>query len=249
MNAMMLMTYRANFINSMIATIAWGLFSLFSVVILTSNTSSLYGWSRNELLLLNGYYGLIIGVFHVFFSRNLERFSQVIHFGELDAVLLKPLDSQFMLSLWMVNFASIMRLIIAGCYVWVVASGLSLTFDIGKVIVFASLSLFSIVLLYSLWFCVITLTIWFTKLSNVVELLYNITGMARYPQEMYMQLSWLLMAMLIPVTLLIATPAKVYLQRGTIQDCLMLIGLAVVFFAVSRKFWHFALRYYTSASS
>lgn len=248
MNFMVLVIYRSNFINSMIATVAWGLFSLYSVVILTSKTTQIFGWSRNELLLLNGYYGLIIGVFHVLLSRNLERFSSVIHNGQLDSILTKPMDSQFMLSLWMVNYTSLARIVIAGWYVWYMGGILGVHLTFLKSIEFVSLSIASIMLLYSIWYSVVSCTIWFTKLSNVVELMYNITGMARYPQEIYMQLAWYIFALLLPLTLLITTPAKIYLGQGSIRDILLLLSFACIFFILSRKFWKFALRYYTSAS-
>lgn len=248
MNFMVLVIYRSNFINSMLATVGWGLFSLYSVVILTAKTTEIFGWSRNELLLLNGYYGLIIGVFHVLLSRNLERFSSVIHNGQLDSILIKPMDSQFMLSLWMVNYTSLARIIIAGWYVWYMGGVLHIQLTLLSAIEFIALSITSLILLYAIWYTVVSCTIWFTKLSNVVELMYNITGMARYPQEMYTQLAWYLFAFILPLTLLITTPAKIYLGHGSLWDIFQLVCFSTIFFVLSRKFWKFALRYYTSAS-
>src|SRR6185312_3229309 len=100
-----------NFINSTISSVGWGIISIISMYILTAKTSSIYGWNRNELLLLAGVYSVSIGIFHTIFSRNFDRFSKVIHLGDLDSILLKPIDSQFSLSFTLFNYMSITRLL------------------------------------------------------------------------------------------------------------------------------------------
>jgi ABC-2 type transport system permease protein len=107
-----LLSYRANLVNSAIASIGWGIISIVSMYILTAKNSSIYGWNRNELLLLTGVYSVSIGIFHTIFSRNFDRFSRVIHDGDLDGMLLKPVDSQFSLSFTLFNFMSVTRLLI-----------------------------------------------------------------------------------------------------------------------------------------
>lgn len=57
-----------------------------------------------------------------------------------------------------------------------------------------------------------------------------------------------LFVFLLPLTLVITTPAKVLLQRLDITTLLIFFGLAALLVTLSRKFWKFALRYYTSAN-
>lgn len=249
MNLSVLIMYRANFYNSLIASIAWGLFSLFSIVLLTSKATIVFGWKREELLLLNGLYGIIVGIYHVFISRNFERFSNIIHFGQLDSLLIKPIDSQFLLSFWLIGYATFSRVIIAFVYTWYISNQLHISPTFFSVISIAILMIFSLVLLYSIWYIVITLTIWQTRLSNLTELMFTITGTARYPQEMLHQLTSYVFVFLIPITLIINVPAKAYLAKLQTVDVVWLVVLSVGLFLVSRKFWKFALRFYTSASN
>lgn len=249
MNLSVLIMYRAHFYNSLIASIAWGVFSLFSIVLLTSKTSMVFGWSREELLLLNGLYGIIIGFYHVFFSRNFERFSTIIHFGQLDSILVKPIDSQFLLSFWLVGYATFSRVAIAILYTWYISKLLHIVptvYSVGSIIV---LMIFSILLLYSIWYSIITFTIWHTRLSNLTELMFTITGTARYPQEMLHQLTMYIFVFLLPLTFIINVPARAYLGRMQYWDIAGLIVLSVSLFIFSRKFWKFALKFYTSASN
>lgn len=249
LNLSSLIVYPANFYNSLIATVAWSFFSLYSIVLLTTGVRVVFGMTRGEILLLNGVYGMIIAIFHVLFSYNFARFSSVIHKGELDSVLLKPIDSQFLLSFWLFGWVSISRILISVVYVAVLIDQLGITVGFTDYIVFFVLGGCAILLLYSLWYMVITLTIWFTRTSNLVELMFNITGVARYPKAMFAQSAQIVPLFLFPILLMINTPARVYLHRVSTFDAAMLIILAGTFFVISRKFWRFALRFYTSASS
>lgn len=249
LNLHLLFAYRGNFFNNFLSSLSWGFFSLYSVVLLTSRTQSIYGWKREELLLMNGIYGIIIGFYHVFFSVNFDRFSQVIHLGNLDSVLVKPLDSQFLLTFWRVNFAAVSRIIIAFGYTIVLAGQMQIVLTPFTLLYFLGITLVSLILLYSFWFVATTCIMWFTKLSNITELLFTLTGTARYPQEMFREGFWYLFVFILPLTFIITTPAKVILQRPDLLSMVALFGLSGFLFFFSRWFWKFALRSYTSASS
>ena len=249
LNFAMLVAYRANFINSIISTIGWGLFSIISIFLLTSRSSSLYGWTRAELLFLTAGYNIIIGFFHMLFSRNFERFSQIIHFGQLDNILVKPKDSQFLLSFWLVNYTSIFRVLLGVIFVFYLSSSVNINFSFLTIVSFLILSIAGIALLYSVWFMISTLMIWFTSLSNLIDLLYDLNGLTRYPAEMYRGVGQFLLFFLFPFTLMVVLPVKVLLQKILPGEALLLLCVSFLFVLLSRFFWRFALRYYTSASS
>ena len=249
LNFMTLTIYRANFVNSLLASVAWGIFSILSIVILTSNVHTLFGWKREEILLLSAVYSIFIGFYHLIVSRNMERFADLIFFGRLDSLLLKPLDSQFSVSLWLFNYTSITRVIIGIFLSFYFLQQLHISLGIVSIVLFFFFMSIGLLLLYSFWFFFLIFIVWQPRLSNIVELLYNISGIARYPQEMYRQLASYIFLFLLPLTLIINTPTKILLGRITIFDAIELACIAVVFFYISRKFWKFALRFYTSASS
>lgn len=113
---------------------------------------------------------------------------------------------------------------------------------------FSVLLIIGILLLYSLWVIAATLMIWFSELSNLVESLYTISGMARFPTDMYRGLAGYIFVFILPITLVVTIPTKVLLQRALTGDIIQLISFTLLFFFVSRVFWKFALRFYTSAS-
>lgn len=249
LNLATLFTYRVNFINQVIASIGWGLMSLYTVIILTARVTDAYGWKREELLLFNGVYGIIVGIFHMFISINMGRLSRVIHMGELDGILVKPIDSQFAVTFWQVNFSAIFRVLIALFYsVWIIGI-LQLTITVWHVALFFLFAVSSLVLLYSLWFLVLTNLMWYSNMTNLVLFLFSFESMARFPKEMLAQLASFLFVVVLPLALVINTPARVLLGRLTYTDATLLLVLSLVFWIVARRYWKFALRHYTSVSS
>lgn len=249
LNLASLLTYRVNFINNVIASVGWGAMSLYTVIILTARITDAYGWKREELLLLNGVYGIIVGVFHMFLSINMGRMSRIIHMGELDGILIKPIDSQFAISLWQVNFSTVFRILMAAGYtVWIIRS-MQLPVHFASVLLVCALAVVSLLLLYSVWFLLLTNLMWFTNMSNLVIFLYSFESMARFPKEMLTQLSSILFYAVFPVAIVINTPARALLNRVAWTDVAMLVVIAAGLWIAARKYWLFALRHYTSASS
>lgn len=248
-NLIRLFIYRTNFIGSLISSLGWGISSIISMLLLTSKINSAYGWSREELLILTGLYGIFIGLFHVIFSRNFSNLSRIINKAELDSYLLKPLDVQFSLSLWTVYYIGIFRVLLAAGFTAYIIYSSHIQIELINIISFFLVLPLSLLLLYSVWFIISTLLIWFPLLSNLTELLFHINDITRFPPEMYKRLSNVIVFMIIPLTFVVVTPLKVLLNKIIFGDIAGLFIFSLSLFFISRIFWKFALRYYTSASS
>lgn len=244
-----LMAYRANFVNSLLSSLAWGIFSFVSILLITSRAPTIYGWRREEILLLTSGYSIVIGFFHTFFSRNFERMAEMINWAQLDSLLVKPVDSQFLISVWWVNYTSIIRIAVGVAFLAYFLHSLPISLTPGVVIAFIVLTFIGLLLLYSVWFIVTTLIMWFPRMSNIVELMYSVSGLSRYPGEMYRNVSPYLYFFLLPFFVVVATPVRFIIQKTSWIEIVELLGLATILFYISRKFWKFALRFYTSASS
>ena len=243
-----LIMYRANFINSIISANVWCFFNLLTVLFLTAKTSSVLGWSREELILLIGVSNIVVGIFYFLFSISLYEFANIVNLGTLDAILLKPIDSQFALSLWIASFQSLARVIFGIGVTTIILVQLHISPTPLNILIFLALVIFSTVLQYTIWFGVTTITIKFTTLSNINELLYHTNDFTRFPPEMFRAGRELLYFILFPFTLIAVVPVKTLLQKATIIDIFWLLLVSCLFFYLSRKFFQFTLRFYTSAS-
>lgn len=242
-----LLVHRANFYNSMLSSIAWAFFSILSIVILTTKTPQVFGWKREEILLLTAGFSILVGIFHMLFSRNFEKVSELIHFGQFDTLLTKPSDAQFLMSTRYINYTSLFRILAGIIMLEFLVYKYSIVVTFTSILGFVVLLLVGLVIDYSMWLLVITTTIWFTRLSNLPDFMYSFTSVGRFPQEIYKETMGYLFLFFLPLTLIITIPVKALLGRALLGEVLLIILFALALFLISRKFWLFALKHYTSA--
>lgn len=249
LNFALLLAYRTSFVWSTLTTVAWGFFQIVWVLLLTHNVKSVFGWTRNEMILIAASYNIIIAIFHFLFSRNFDRFSYMVDRGDLDILLVKPVESQFLVSFWIISYPNVVRILVSLLALVYLLIKMHIIVSLSNIIGFLALTVFSIILLYAIWFLVSTLIIWFPRLSNLVDILYNLNGISRLPPDIIYGLRSFMLLFLIPFALTIAIPTKALINKVLGGDILQLVLISVILFWLSRRFWRFALRYYTSASS
>lgn len=240
--------YRVNFINGTIASISWGILLIVSTLLISSKISTVYGWTPYQLLTLTGCYSIVVGLFYTLFSRNFHYLPQTIDRGQLDTILLKPIDSQFLLSLRYINLSSGVRALIAICFTLYMLKLQHISVTFLLVVEFIGVTIAAIILLYSIWYLLSTTMIWFSRLDNLIELLYTLTGMSRFPPEIFRDVSIFVVWLVLPLTFVVAVPAKVLLHTTSLAEIGSLLGFAAGMLICSRLFWRFALRFYTSAN-
>lgn len=246
-NFSQLSAFRGNFINSVISSSAWGIFSVLSIIVLTSRADSVYGWTRQEIILLTGVYSLLLGVFHTLFTRNFEKFSEIIHYGKFDLMLTKPIDSQFLMTCQKIGFTSLSRVVIGIFVIVYIAGTYSLTVNIQTIVLFTFFMLLGLILLYTVWLLVLTITIKYTKLSNLPEFMFSLTSVGRYPQEILKEGFYSLFLLFFPLTLIVNIPVKLMVNKQIHNDLFITIATTLLLVYLSRIVWQYALRSYTSA--
>lgn len=244
-----LTAYRGNFFGSVLTSLGWAVFSVISMALLSGRSERVFGWSRAELLVLTGVYSIVVGLFHVLFTRNFEQFSRIVHRGEFDAMLLKPVDTQFLISCTVVNIASVPRVIAAagftGYLTMILRNSLSIQDSLQVVIV----SIAGLLFLYTVWFGILLITVWQSHLFNLFDLLVHVTDTAKYPSEMYSELRYLLPLIVLPVSLVTTLPAKALLGKSDAGAIWGFIVLTIIFLVVTRVLWFRVLRFYRSTGS
>ena len=244
-----LVSYRSDFVTSILSSLMFSSYHLITVLLLTYKVPAVYGWTRNELLLLASTYSVFVGFYHAFISRNLGQLADEIYYGRLDYVLLKPIDSQVATTMWQINYVSLVRVIFGLCLSWYFINSMHISITLGTVMTYIVVIISGIFILYSFWLPFISLMIFNPRLSNIVMLLYNVINIARYPREMYARLPVYIFAPLIPLAIILTTPTKILLQKFSFFMGIELLSVCVILGLFARFIWKYSLRYYTSASS
>lgn len=241
------MEYRLNFVLATVNSLGNLVGSLFGLSLFYANGTTLGGWRWEEAMIVLGMAVFLEGVSGTFLRPNIGRIVEHVRSGTLDFVLLKPIDAQFWLS---TRNLSVWGLPDMAYGVAVMAYG-GARLGLGPERYAAGLMplALALVVLYSIWFMLSTTSLWFVKIHNVTNLLRGVLEAGRFPVPAYPAVYRVVFTFILPVAFLTTVPASAVLHRpwGVAWGSAVLLaaGLALL----SRLFWRYGLRCYTSASS
>lgn len=240
--------FRANFVAKVFQNIVWIGFFVLALLVVFGRTTTIAGWNQGEALILGATVFVMNAISSAFFF-SLNDIPTQVRMGTLDFVVTKPVDSQFWVSSRRFNFDQIGSLL-AG--VVMVAVGVRLAgIAPGPVqwLAYVTLVACAVGLFYSFNLALMTTGVWLVRVDNLFVLGESLTQIARYPLDIYPTGVQRLLTFVLPLALLSTFPAR-QLVHGADGGAvaLGLIWTAFALFA-SRRFWRFALRHYSSASS
>ena len=262
------MTFRTNFLLQCISSVGWTLMNVGFYLILFQFTDTLgaeSGWDRDKFFLFLATTWFINIIVHAFFMPNAEEFSELIRTGCLDFALLKPIDTQFLISFRKVDWSSLSNFAAGIVIAFISLRNLAIRetnpmtptiMEVSLYLIFVSLG---IAIMYSLMICLSATSVWLGRNQTLYNFWFYITNFSRYPMEMYNR-GWGrplygLFTFVIPVLLVVNVPARILAKPLDPRDssewllvgwCLIAALTSVVF---SRWVFFRALSSYRSASS
>jgi ABC-2 type transport system permease protein len=199
----------------------------------------------------------INSIVQMFFMTNADEFSELIRTGGLDFALLKPIDTQFLISLRKVEWASLSNFAVAAvllAYALPRVEGVDIT--AWRVIAYVIYVVGGIAILYSLTIVLAAASVWLGRNSSIYDFWFYITTFSRYPMEIYQGpiggwIRWGFTYML-PILIVVNVPARMLAKPMQPEywylACLAIFATAASLLA-SRWVFQRALLSYRSASS
>ena len=121
---------------------------------------------------------------------------------------------------------------------------------LGQLAGFAALCGSGILIHYSLMFMLAAISFWTVRAQGIVWGYYNLFNIARMPDEAFRGAFKAVFTFALPVLLVSNVPVRVLADKiSSPQSWLLLIGVGLVWAALSELFWRVSVRRYTSASS
>ena len=241
--------YKANIIIDFITAMLSLLGSIFLLTIFFQNSEKIGGWQFEQALIIQGIYTLLNGITNTWFNPNLTEIVKHIREGTLDFVLIKPIDSQFFISLKKIAPSGILEMILGIALLFYCIEVNQINLNLSFLILSTCTIFCSIVILYSLWFLISSTTIWFVKTWNATEVLRSFLYIGRFPLSSFSFSLRIFFSIFIPIAFITSIPSEVFLGLAPLWKILLEIFVSSIFLLVSRKFWIYALKFYTSASS
>lgn len=241
--------YRLKFWSNIALSLFWLLWATLSVRVYFFHADSIAGWTYNELLIVMGLFFTLNGFRQMVLEPNLSRMSEYVRLGTLDFILTKPVNSQFMVSLRNLGVFNWSDPILGLGLVVVGLARLGRVPSPADLLLFAIMLIAALVLLYSLNLILQTLTIWLVNMDRADALVMGLMESGRFPVHFYR--GWLrgVLTVIIPVAFMTTFPAQMLLGELDWPWIVAGVAAAAALFVISSRFWAFALRSYTGASS
>jgi ABC-2 type transport system permease protein len=241
--------YRMNVVVKIIGDVFWYIGQLAVFEVLFRNVDSISGWTLESTRVFMGILFVVDAIWMVLFSENLDRLSDKVRKGELDLLLAKPVNSQFMMSLQKMNTAYLFNLVLAcGWLTWAL-SQLSQPIDPMRIPLLFVLVPCSVAITYSLRFFFAALAVIFTRAENLTYIWYQLYRLGTRPDGVYPPWIRYVILSFLPIAFLASVPARLLLGSPDLYLVAAAMGLASLCLYLTSRFWRFALRFYSSASS
>jgi ABC-2 type transport system permease protein len=259
------MMFRANFLIEMISTFSWSFMNLAFYALVYNlmereGRSDIAGWSQYEFFVFIATTIFVNSLVEAFFMDNAEELSELTRTGGLDFALLKPIDTQFLVSLRKINWSGVTKLVlVAGLLAYSLPRIEGLELSVIQIVLYLLYVALGVMILYSVMIALAATSIWLGRNQSLYDFWFYITNFSRYPMEIYdgpygRPLRHIF-TFVVPILVVINVPATIMAKPLTASDP-MRLGLAgfAIFatwacLAGSRWIFQRALLSYRSASS
>ena len=258
------MMFPANFIIETISSFGWVLMNVGFYLLIFEYTDQIgagaadgSAWDKHQFFVFIATSMFINSIVQMFFMENADEFSELIRTGNLDFALLKPIDTQFLVSLHKVDWSSLANFSVAAVlmiYALPRVEGLELT--IWQVVLYPIYVAAGVGILYALTIVLASCSVWLGRNTSIYDFWFYITNFSRYPMEIYNGPigDWIrvIFTFVLPILIVVNVPARMLakpLRPEYWHLALFAVAATIVSLWVSRWIFQRALLSYRSASS
>ena len=188
-------------------------------------------------------------VFVFFFGANTFTLNTMVVKGDLDLVLIKPVNPQFFMSFrYVCNYSLVSLIILMGLL-------LKLLYEYHGSISILNFSVFlfsfilGVLLFYTVEFMISCLVFWYRNFSVGGWLASEITKYSRRPDSIYTGKFRRIVFTVFPMAMITSVPARVLIFGPDIKLISAQLIITILFLFLSNFIWNRGLRLYESASS
>lgn len=253
------MTFRTNFIIQSISSVGWVLMNLGFYLLIFRYTPMIgadSGWGKFQFFVFLSTTLLVNSSVQAFFMPNANEFGELIRMGGLDFALLKPIDTQFLVSLRKIEWASLANFLFGMGLLFFSLAQLDFTPSVIQCVLYPAYVLCGVAILYSLMITLASMSVWMGRNQTLYDFWFYITTFSRYPMEIYqgsvgtpLRLTF---TFLIPILVVINVPARLMAKPFEAQNWFLVVfALVATGCSLSFSRWIFkrSLLSYRSASS
>ena len=246
----MRMAYRVDFLIDVGANLFAMAVQVIILTVLFSKVTALKGWSFEQVLFIYGFSLWPLGLFNIV-SINLYRFSEkYIVEGNLDRVLLRPINPLAQVLFESFNVSGLNELIL-GAGIMIYAGGrLDLAFGAPDVLALLLLSAAGALIYLGVFLGLTSVSFWFEDRMGLAPPVYNVIRFARYPITIFNPLIRVFLTFVLPFAWVAFYPAAWFVGTDEFRRYSILTPLVgVLIFGLAYAVWKRGVRQYASTGS
>ena len=241
--------YRTNLALDILQTVVVVATSVAAVLVLFHYTEAMNGWTLAQMLVLLGVFYVVQGAEELVLQPSLQRFMEHVRMGTLDFALLKPANSQFLVSFRHYSMVQVAQVALGLALVGIGLARLGESVTLASALSFAIMLAAGLVLVYSLLLVLSTLSFWFVRVENLLAIFWSFVDAGRFPVNIYPGWLRVTLSTVVPIGVAVTVPAQA--AAGTLDMAtLIAVGAgAIGAWLFASWFWRVGLRTYTGASA
>ncbi len=242
------MIYRTNFWTAVFSRLGFLVVTLFWYDIMYSSVLSVKGWDYAHGLFFLATFQLIETLTVAFFSSSFNSWHQHINYGTLDTMLIKPIDTQLALSLNAISFPHLLTIFAPLTLLIIVSIQNQFFLSVVSIFAFAIAVILAVIIFYSVWLALMTFLFWLIGIQHWPQIFTSLTGLLQVPPVIYEGTIKFFFYFVLPIFAAVMLPLQVAWENSLIPLGWLALT-AFLSFLISRYFFYFGLRFYSSASS
>lgn len=223
----------------------FGFFTAF-LFFLISGSKSLAGYSANQVIFFFLTFN-VVDILAQFLYREVYRFRPLVISGDFDLIMVKPANALFRVLMGGADFIDFVTIPLILAAVWYVGRLLNPTFL--QVFYYILLVINGLLIATAFHIAVLSLGIITLEINHTIWIYRDLTHLGRLPVDIYREPIRGIITFLVPVGIMITLPAKALMGLVTPVGVFISFGFGIAAFFLSLKFWNYAIKFYTSASS
>jgi ABC-2 type transport system permease protein len=247
------MAFRGNFLVKVSVEVLWLAILIAFYRVVFAKTSVIASWSEPQYLFFVGCFFALNGVIETLFLENCNEFAELVRTGDLDFLLLKPIDEQFLISCRKIDWATAPNFVMGAAIMLISLLNMHWHFDLFRLVGFPVMFGCGVLIAYSFMLLLTSFSVWLVRNQSLMEMWWLFSSLARYPKEIFSR-TWAegigaFFTFVLPILLVVNVPANTMVK--SLEPSMIAFTLAATAAVIwaSRRFFQRALRSYRSASS
>ena len=229
------MAFRGNFLVKVSVEVLWLAILLAFYRTVFMRTSVIAGWTEPQYLFFVGCFFALNGLIETFFLENCNEFSELVRTGDLDFLLLRPIDEQFLITCRRIDWATAPNVFMGAGVMVLSLVQMHWPFDPVRLLAFSVSFVCGVLIAYSFMLLLTSFSVWMVRNQSLMEMWWLFSSLARYPREIFTG-TWAepigrFFTYVLPILLVVNVPARAMVkafERRTVAFILLATVVTVL---------------------